>query len=380
MTADEISLRPSVLQLPALMAVIPAPGTQPTPAQTRALLEKVADIYQGLRVGNAEIRGITVEIPEAPFKLAAIRFNMENGKIGEFALEGLDARSPQGPVKIGRFALKSLDVANLLRMSSQFGTPGQQPTPDQLFGLLPLLEGAEIKGLVAPYKDTTAPVNIEAASLNWGQFIGPIPSMAHLTVKMSGPIEATDADPFKMLAAAGLRSAAISVDLGAAWTEASRTFALEPVIIELGSVLTASARLSLANVPRELFSTNVLQAAFMAAQVEAGTLELTVRDLGGIDLAIAQYARTQNVSPDDARRAIVDNIKAGGATPWRRCQSGYRGRGGGAGRVLSRTPRGTLTIRLTPKGKVLAMQLIQAMKTDPLAALAQFRVDASTAR
>jgi hypothetical protein len=377
MTVDDIGVRPSLLQFPALMAAIPAPGTQPTPAQTRAMLEKAADLYQGLRVGNAEIRGITVEMPEAPFKLAAIRFNMENGKIGEFALEGLDARSPQGPVKIGRFALKSLDVANLMRMSSQFSAPAAMSSPDQLFGLLPLLEGAEIKGLVAPYKDSTAPVSIETLDIDWGQFIGPIPSKARFAVKMSSPIDANN-PAFKVLIMAGISSAAVNFDLGAAWTEATRGFALDPVVLELGGVLNASAHVSLANVPREVFSTNPLQAAFMATQIEAGTLEITLRDVGGVDLAVAQYARTQNVGTDDARRAIIDRIKAGGAA-----MATANPDTAVVADALARfieNPRGTLTVRLTPKGKVPAIQLLVALKTDPLAALAQFQVEASIGR
>ena len=86
----------------------------------RDLLDKAAGIYEGVHIGHAEVRGIAVDTPEGPFKLAVIRFNLENGKIGEFALEGLDAKSPKGPVKVGRFALKSFDVANLLRMSADY--------------------------------------------------------------------------------------------------------------------------------------------------------------------------------------------------------------------------------------------------------------------
>ena len=42
------------------------------------------------------------------------------------------------------------------------------------------------------------------------------------------------------------------------------------------------------------------------------------------------------------------------------------------------TPGQTLIIKLTPLGKVPGLQLIQLFKTDPLVALAQFRVEAST--
>ena len=92
-------------------------------------LEKVAGLYQGIRVGNAEMRGLSMQTPQGPIKLATIRFNFEGGKIGELAFEGLDARAPKGPVKLERFALKSLDISGLMHMAAQFA--GQKPSPDQ---------------------------------------------------------------------------------------------------------------------------------------------------------------------------------------------------------------------------------------------------------
>ena len=44
------------------------------------------------------------------------------------------------------------------------------------------------------------------------------------------------------------------------------------------------------------------------------------------------------------------------------------------------TPLSTLTVKLTPQGKVPAMQFFVALESDPLAALARFQVEASTAR
>jgi hypothetical protein len=375
-TIDDVGLRPSRLQFPALLAMMPPPGAAPpSPAQARELIDKVAKIYEGMRVGNAEMRGLSMQTPQGPIKLSAMRFNLENGKIGEFAIEGLDTHSPKGPLKVGRFALKSLDIANLLRMSAQFANPAQKPSPDAVLGLLAMLEGAEVKGLVAPYKDTNKPVNIDAIDLSWGQFVGPIPSKARLTAKMTGPIDASDA-ALLPLAAAGMDKLAIDFDLGAVWSEAPRTFVLDPVTIELGSLLKAQARVSFANVPRGVFSINPVQAANMAAQIEAGTLELTLRDLGGVDLAVAQYARAQKVSRDDARRAIIDGIRASTEN-----SSAANPDAAAAVAALSRfveTPGQTLVIKLTPLGKVPVMQLVQLLKTDPLVALAQFRIEAST--
>ncbi len=335
-TIDEVGLKPSRLQLPALLAMIPPAGAAPpTPAQARELMEKVAKLYEGIHIGNAEMRGLSVETPQGPLKLAAMRFNLESGKIGELAFEGLDTRAPKGPVKVGRFALKSLDISNLMRMGAQFAA--QKPAPDQALALLPLIEGAEVKGLVAPYKNTDKQVSIDMLSLDWGQFVGPIPSKAHLIAKMIIPNDATDPAQAPLVAA-GLDKAAVDLE----------------------------------------FSINPVQAANMAAHIEAGTLELTLRDTGGVDLAVAMYARMQNVSPDDARRAVIETIKTSTAEA-ATTNPDVAALADALARFVE-SPKGTLTLKLTPHGKVPAMQLVQVLKIDPLTALAQFQVEASTTR
>src|SRR5258706_197285 len=103
--------------------------------------------------------------------------------------------------------------------------------------MIRLIAGAELKGFVAPFKDTGKPLNIDTFGLDWGQFVGPIPSKARLTVKMSAPLDVSDPGQ-RMLVAAGLDTAAIDLDLGAVWTEASRTFALQSVGQTLNMKLT----------------------------------------------------------------------------------------------------------------------------------------------
>ncbi|QOZ34731.1 hypothetical protein [Bradyrhizobium sp. CCBAU 53421] len=373
-TIDDVRINPSRMQLPALLAMIPPQGSPPpSPAQARELLEKVAGLYSGAGIGNAEMRGLAFDTPQGPLKLSSLRFNFEHGKIGELAVEGLDGRAPQGPFKVGRFALKSLDVASLMRLSAQFA--GQKPSPEQALALIPLIEGVEVKGVTSPYKATGKPVNIDVLSLDWGQFVGSIPSKLRLVAKMAAPLDA--ADPRQQaLVAAGIDRMAIDADLGAAWTETSRSFALEPVKLDMAGLLNASAKLTLANVPREAFSTSAAEAMGAAAQIEAGTIELTVHDLGAIDLAIAQYARSQNVSRDEARNAVLNSIKAQGDAV-----------SGGSADVTAlvtavsqfiETPGQTLVIKLTPRAKAPALQLMQLLKTDPQSALAQFKIEAST--
>ena len=218
MTVDDISVRPSRLQFPALLALMPAAGATPTPAQAREMMDKMANIYEGMRIGTAEMRGISADTPEGPFKLAAVRFNLENGKVGEFAIEGLDGRSPKGPVKVGRFALKSLDIAGLLRMAAQFSNPGTAAvTRPCSRGCFRCSQGVDVKGVTAPFKNTGKPLNVDVVNLDWGQFIGPIPSKVRLIAKISGPLDADPSRTSKVLFAAGMDKMAMDFDLGAAW-------------------------------------------------------------------------------------------------------------------------------------------------------------------
>jgi len=376
LTVDDVGVRPSKLQLPALLATIQAAGTaQASPTQTRELIERGANIYEGMRVGTAEMRGLSAETPQGPFKLQAIRFNLEDGKVGEFAFEGLDTNTPKGPLKLGRFALKSLDIANFIRTSAQFANPAQPPSPELIAGLFPLIGGVEIRGVTAPFKNTGKLVNLDSFDVNWGQFIGPIPSKARLTTKMTTPVDATD-PAMKALIAAGLDTLSADGDIGAEWTEAARSFVVDVPKLEIGGLLKASARITLANVPRQVFSASVVQAIGASAQIEAGAIEVTLRDLGSVDLGVAQFARAQNVSREAARKTIVDNITAtskdvASANPDAEA----------AVQALAHfveSPGQTLVIKLTPRAKVPAMQLFQLLKTDPLIALAQFRIEAST--
>jgi hypothetical protein len=193
---------------------------------------------------------------------------------------------------------------------------------------------------------------------------------------MTTPVDAND-PAMQPLIASGLNTLAFDGDIGAAWTEAARTFVLDAAKVEIGGLLNASVRVSLANVPRQAFSFNLPQAAAAAAQIEAGAIEIMVRDLGGIDFAVAQYARAQNVSRDAARNAILDNIRSTGATA-----ATDNPDASALAEALVRfieTPRTALILKLTPRGKVPAMQLLQTFKTDPLIALSQFRIEASTA-
>ena len=379
MVADDIAVKPSRVRFAEMLSTMPQPGAVPSPSEAREMMEKVARIYEGIRIGSAAINEISVNAPQGQSqqnvaRLSALRLNLEDGK-GEFAVEGLDANSPGGPVRIQRFALKAFDISNFMRAVALFANPAQRPPPKQLLRLLQALGGIEVKGVVAPYKNSKQTINIDAVNLSWGQFVGSIPTKAHLDAKLAGPVDPTN-PAFQALAVAGINRQALDLDISANWDEASGSFVLDAPAFELSAMLKASLRTSLAHIPRGVFTLDPQQASTMAEQIEAGPLELTLRDLGAVDLIVAQYARTKDLSREAARSAIADEIranseKAASANP----------DAPAAIEALIRfveTPHQTLVIKLTPLGKVQGSQLMQLLNNDPLLALSQFRIEAST--
>ncbi|MET4085774.1 hypothetical protein [Bradyrhizobium sp. S3.5.5] len=368
---DDIAVQPSKLRFADMFAALPKdPSAPPTPAQARDMLEKMVGVYEGLRIGKIEIGKSSIRTPQGTGSVNLVRY-----KDGEFAVEGVDMPSPQGQFKMERFALKSFSVTSLMRWTAGLVTPGRSPSPDQMLGLFRVLEGAEIKGVVSPYKNTRQLITIDTISLNSGQLVGSIPSKANLVVKMVTPTDPSNPAQ-RPLIMAGVDKLAIDLDLGAAWTESSGAFALAPATIDLGNLAKAQARFALANVPRGVFTADPVQAVEQAAQVETGAIELSLRDSGVVDLVVAQFSRMQNVSRDAARSAIAEMIRAQGEKVTAANLDAKAAVDALAGFV--ETSGQTLTIKLTPLGKLPVLQLMDALNSEPIVALAQFRIEAST--
>lgn len=310
------------------------------------------------------------EILEFLAKERSIRYDQD-----ELAFEGLDGPVPHGHFRMERFALKSFSAVKLMRWAVQASDAAQKPGLYQALGIFRVLQGAEIKGIAAPYNGTDRLLTIDVVGLDWGQLVGPIPSNGKVVARFAIP---TNAGNLAMvpLAAAGIDKLAIDLDLGAAWTESSGALALTPATVDLGNLARAQARFALTNVPRGMFTTDPIQAMAQAAQIETGAIELFLRDSGIVDLVVAQFARMQNVSRDAARQALVESIKA----KREQVASANPAAGTAVDAIASfiETPGQTLSIKLSPRAKAPLMQLMQLLQTDPQSALAQFRIEAST--
>jgi hypothetical protein len=380
--ANDIAVRPLKLSIFSLLTMAdnaPKPGTPPTPAQTRAVLEQVANVYEGLRIGNFELRGMKIRVtPDSDVKVASFRLTgLENGRLAEFSIAGLDGQSPtKDPLHIGRFALKGLQVANLMRQSSQMTEVGGIPSKDQAIGLLALLEGIELDDVNASSGGAQQTVHIDSFRLSWGQFVGPIPTNLRLSAKTTVPTNLADMGTGGMLSGAGMDELKTSVDLGVNWTEATQTLDISPAAIELVNAFAFTANLSIRNVPRSMFSTDTSMAMAAVDQLEAGPLQITLRDTGGLKTALAQYAKGKGLSEDDARKQVIDSLND---TAKAMAQSNPDALVIGEALVqFIETPGSTLTITVTPKGKVNLKQAFEAANGDPASTASLFTIEAKT--
>jgi len=409
--ADDLSLSPARLSLADLefLTEVTRQGVAPPSApQLVMLIDKMAGLYEGLGIGRLELQGFKVDGPREGVAIDRIALGrLENGRLAELAVEGLETRKGASPpigvgrnvidgrsglavpaapaqvVKIGRVALKGFNVAALLRTaSSQLAAPGRPggagPAMSPAMALVGATEGFEVKDFTVPDPATGRMVHIEAFDAAWGKLVDGLPTEARLSARLSGPIGPADPDAFvRALAGRGMTRLAVSLDFGTLWREADRTLVLEPVTMEMRDVLALSIKASAGNVPREMISADPVKAMAAAPLVEAGPVELTLRDLGLVEVAAAQLGQTKGGDAEAGRALLVEILaqramEATQKTP--ELQPVFD--------ALTRFVQAkgeTLTLALKPKGSVGLLQVIEAARRDPVAALlANFTVEART--
>jgi hypothetical protein len=380
---EEVAIRPSKLSTGKLLALAentPRTDSPPTPDQSRAVLEQVAALYEGIRIGKFEMRGLRVRMsPEVNFNLGGLWLHgLENGRLAEFAMQGMEGKSPRNePVRLGLFALRGLRISDLLRRTARLAGEQSKPSPDAAVEMLWLLEGIEVRDLHVALQDTRQGFRVEQFRLSWGNFVGQIPSAVRFTVKTTLPTDLTDMKFGGVLSDTGFASITTRLEFNIAWDETSQTLSISPLLLEVDHAFTVAAEFALRNVPRSAFTTDQAAAKAAIEQYEAGPLQIVVRDAGAVRTALAHYAKNKNLSVDQARREIIESVNELG-----RVSAQNNPQIASLAQALVRfieTPGATLTLRLTPKGTVKFKQLIESGNAQPAAVVTLFDFEAKTA-
>jgi hypothetical protein len=380
-SVDDVQFNPSRMHLGEFLASVEAmqaAPVAPSPAQLGELVNGAAAFYDGMRVGKVEALGLSVTgPPDGDIKLATFRLaGLDNGRFAEIAVEGLDTQTPQGSVKVGRFAVLGFQIANAIRLAAQAGTPNAKSPAEQAVDALRLIDGFESRQLNLPDGAGNRYV-VDAFSIGWGKFVGPIPTQARVTLAMTAPIDKNNPQ-LEAAVAAGITSAKLAYDMEAAWAEAGKTFSIMPLVLDIENMFHASAALSVGNVPRDIFSIDPAAFTAFSMGVEAGPIEFTLQDAGGLELAVSMFAQQQGLSATDARKAIIAtaNELAGQLV----AQNGELKPVADAVVAFLGAPKGKLSIKLVPKTRTPVMALVAEGQVDPSAVMSRFNITAAATR
>ncbi|MGZ5804422.1 MAG: hypothetical protein ACXWJT_09635 [Xanthobacteraceae bacterium] len=373
---DGFAIRPSKFSDPAILALSNGLGvSSPTsPAEARAMAEKLATVYEGVRIGKFEARGFDAHIaPLTASKIAAIRLTgMEDGHLAEFAIEGVDAQfAPGDPVKIGRAAIKGIDLAKIARKSAEM-QPGVTPSGAQALSLLSMFEGFELDGVLVPARIAGPPTKLETLSASWGNFVNSIPTQLHVTSKIKAAIDPdTSESGLRYFADRNIRELSVSLDFGATWNEATQTLLVSPVSANIPGFYDASAKLTINNAPRALFSADPAIAAREAAQLNVGRIEVSLHDLGGFEVMLRNLAKDQQTTPEAARKSMAEAARS-----FAEANPEFQSLAIAVARLIE-MPGSTLKVALTPKKHLQLGDAIDIGRNVPIALLSQFNIEAS---
>lgn len=356
-------------------------GVSPGARNAVDVLKNIAELIERIEFGQAEVRGVRLRDRPNVFDLNVLRVERLNqGKLAGLTLEGFVV-SPPDPARMDRLTIKAIDAAGVLRAAAQLSGSDRPPTGAQLGEFLALFDGFELAGLAAPETgpgQTAEKFRIESAQGGWGQLVGRVPTTIRASTKATMRVRPTDQAPFDLLAEAGLKSTSFTAEFGGAWTERTRSFAIAPISLRLEKLFSLSASVMIGNVPPGAFAYDPIGFGIAAAAMEAGTIELSLTDTGFINLLVLQAAKKQSVSPEAARRSLIDTMKRNAFAQSQTTEE-FRQLIASVAQFID-SPGSTIAIKLTPKGRVNAAHALALLKTRPAGVLAQFGLEATVRR
>jgi hypothetical protein len=355
-------------------------GSGPPNAASRPndVVPAVVETLEGLRFDRLEMRDLVIREGTSGFDVASVRLDgVADGRLAELTVRGANSVALPRRMSFGRVALEKLDLAGLLRKSERLNAANRPPTPGEVGDLLNVVEGLEMDEVVIPDQRGApdAVFHFLSVRLAWGQFVGALPTTAHYALKMEMPTGGEYGEAFQALRDAGRKSLTVGFDLSSTWSEQTRTFALSRSTFELDTLFSVTLGLSIANVSPDLLLNDPVKTPPAAAALEAGPIELSLHDSGGIDFLLAAAAKKRATSVSVARAQMVDEMtRSARAQPPENAEFQ---------RVLDQFARfvagdgPTLKVSLTPKGRVNLKQTLELAKTNPIGALLRFSIEAS---
>ncbi|MEW6255090.1 MAG: hypothetical protein AB1592_03975 [Pseudomonadota bacterium] len=376
-SARDIGLDPARLRLARLeelqaLSQLPPPLNE---TDTRRLMEASGDMVRAIGFAEFSLQNVTVTEPTGKATVGAIRLTgQKDGRLDLLDVERLAGEAEgEKPVTLDRLTLRGLNPLPILALSARAPSDEVLPTLDSALTLFRALEGLEISGLKASLNDSDVPLSVGTLKLEWGQFIGLVPTRILMSGKdITGPISEADGAPFSYLTAAGAKQATFAFETALVFDPTARTLRLSPGLTRIETAMALDFDVTLTNVRAEAFEDPIVALA-AAQQIAMGPFKVTLTNLGIAELMLKEQAAAAGTTPDALRADIVGQIRSQAKD-----LSALYPEAGALGETLAAFVEkpGTLILVLTPLGDVKVMDLIGG---DPLTLVRDFKITATAA-
>jgi hypothetical protein len=315
-TGRDLSARPTAEGWTGTMGILSASRpdlSDAEPQQRRRIFAALADMLGSFEIGVLEASGIEVQDPKNPegaARIARIGFVGSPEAGGEFQLDGLDAGSADGRVRIGSIAIGGIALTPMLDGLREVAAGSGDLGPAEMRRFVPATGTLRLAGLVVDPaqqgKETSSAeaISLGAVEIAVGKPVEGLPSEMRIVLSdlSLGTTGADEDSPLGQLSGLGYDKFTLSFGAAASWNEARQEIVVRDVSVRAVDMGSAAVTGTIGHVPRDVFHADSTIAAVALVGVTAQSVDLTLRNDGLFERIVAREAKRQQRPPEELRR------------------------------------------------------------------------------
>lgn len=288
-------------------------GGQPDQAVVARLVRWYRSLLRGLKVETVGFRDITVAGPDADLRIAAVTFTgIVPSGFDLFEVKGVDVKTADGPVRLGRLAIEKASFGALLDLGLDAAESGRDPDvdPNKILDLLPHIGALRLAGIDAVTPD--GPLTLGGFDIEIDR-PGRLPERLALTVsRLTLPVDpAGSQDGREQLAKLGYK--VLHGDVGARlrWLPTDKALVLDNTFVTIDDAgrVDASVRLDGIDLAAALADPEHAD-DILEDRARLGGIEITIANLGFAERFFADLAKSSGATPQAVRERLATETRA----------------------------------------------------------------------
>lgn len=303
---------PSTVLDPADRAALQSGAAFDDPARRQRLVKYLAELISSVRIDRYSLEGFSLAAPEGKFTIKGFTFAGWTGRgLDLFEIRSVDAPTPTGPVRVGRFAIEKLTYGPLLDAVLGAVASGQDPdfdSPAKIIEIAPRIAAVRLAGVEVTTPE--GPVTLGSFDIELDDRAGVIPERIATAIKqLKVQINRASSDEGrKQLLALGYSEFIVDAQTQLRWVKADKALILENTNLVLDKVGRIDLAVRLGNV--DLASAVADPTAFVPDNARVESIEIRLRNLGVAERFYALTAKTAGISQDAVREGLAAEMKA----------------------------------------------------------------------